>query len=1498
MADIAPLGFSVDTKPLADASDQADTTAKSLMGVADAADKVSDSVAKAGDKAKDSAEGAKKLAEAHKDAAGAMKQTAEQAKQNADNQAAWAAKVAASKDPLTAYKAELLLTNKEMVGYVSTHDKLMAAQAKTGASTNSLEKDLKLIATTLDPTVTKMLKLGEAIKANERLLASGGVGLKQYRENAKALYDELNRLQNAPLPGEAKGHGPNGSQRHNSFLGEIGRAFTYGIPRFGREARHLVYSAENEASGGTLGGGIMGFGKLALGAGVGMIGAEALQMVMKLPAEMAKAEDEAERLKRQLSSLDAGSLEHVEEMASDMSVSLKGAANAMMDFHGAMMRVQADAATQDKVFTSVLAAGRIGGLDENARFASAKTVASLSNKPQVSGSDIFDLSSSNPELAKAAATGMGTDVKGLQLLASTGQLSGKQLFDALVKMNTVLEEQNAKLPANAEEMRQKTKDAWEKVEASIGDPIPDFFRSLGLKIAHGIAYLTSSGNGLPDGARVGSVTTKVPEAVSPGAKALADAGPLIEKYGSYQTGQRGMSADLKLANDAIAAGEKNWKTLTASEKQSVETFKEYRREIQAGMAEQQTPFKQLTDQVNDLSEAMGHGSGGLIDVWTQALGVQREQERIGHGVVGTLDEIVQRLIRIRQLEAERDLGSKIGEAGIVQNQLDTLTQQGGGGDQLRMQADTEAATYAFQKFGDAVNQNTDFVKRYADALYRLKLLQRDLADEATAYSTSAQASDLHDTANMRMDGASESQIQQFTVQRAAERMAAQKTQQGASAQQGVTIPGTAATPSGPLNLSAGVIAGERTPDGRRSNKGAWGQMQVLDSTAQKPGYGVTPARNDTMAEYNRVGADYIKALNQLYGDPKKAFAAYNAGVGNVNKAVHSGGDEWLSHMSKDVQQYVDRAMKAAGGGTGTPGTPSVTTPGQAAIPAGLSPAAKAQIEAATFLQNEQFRSSASQRIAGVNNESNNAQGIYQDEYSKEAVNTGLLAATAQNDKLRIQAAQLELRVQEARRAAPEDLKGAAEAAERRKSAAEVELKEAQLHGAHHDEQQQMQQAYKMMLLSSDQARIQNRLYQERQKMLDANIDANSTIGQQLLAQAEALERQGIAFDKVAAKMAGVRDGIHTLTSDIGDAWANMFGEMERHGKLKVKTLLRGIEDGFYGMLDHVQKSLIIDPLMNTVEQKLQGAAGGLFGKIFGKALPGANKASGAGASDSMEGLATAANDAAAALEGLAGGVGGGDEFTKLLTNFDDLGDGINAATGCFGKAGSTVFDWSNELGGTIPKLGTFGNGLLGLLEKITGIGGGGGGGLLESFAKNLLGSIGGSSLSGMMNFSGAGSATAGSFDFSGQSFNSSSMMDFSGYGGGSANGNAFGPMGVIPFATGGIVNTPTRMGNMGLAGEGPGLYEGILPLRRGPDGKLGVSAHGGGGGGGGNTTVVVNDYRGTQAEPVEVQQRDTGDGTRTIQVTLRDTQRSNLRGGQVDADMSASYGIRRPAQRR
>lgn len=72
---------------------------------------------------------------------------------------------------------------------------------------------------------------------------------------------------------------------------------------------------------------------------------------------------------------------------------------------------------------------------------------------------------------------------------------------------------------------------------------------------------------------------------------------------------------------------------------------------------------------------------------------------------------------------------------------------------------------------------------------------------------------------------------------------------------------------------------------------------------------------------------------------------------------------------------------------------------------------------------------------------------------------------------------------------------------------------------------------------------------------------------------------------------------------------------------------------------------------------------------------------------------------------------------------------------------------------------------------------------------------------------------------------------------GFADGGAFTQGRVMPFAQGGLVSSPTRFPMRGVAGlMGEAGPEAIMPLTRGPDGKLGVRAAGGGG----TVTVVMN----------------------------------------------------------
>ncbi len=71
--------------------------------------------------------------------------------------------------------------------------------------------------------------------------------------------------------------------------------------------------------------------------------------------------------------------------------------------------------------------------------------------------------------------------------------------------------------------------------------------------------------------------------------------------------------------------------------------------------------------------------------------------------------------------------------------------------------------------------------------------------------------------------------------------------------------------------------------------GASGAMQTMPGTLQNPGFGVQPAQDpNNPAEKQRVGVDYLGAMQQRYGNDADALTAYNWGPGNTDKWIAGG----------------------------------------------------------------------------------------------------------------------------------------------------------------------------------------------------------------------------------------------------------------------------------------------------------------------------------------------------------------------------------------------------------------------------------------------------------------------------------------------------------------------------------------------------------------------------------------------------------------------------------
>lgn len=115
-----------------------------------------------------------------------------------------------------------------------------------------------------------------------------------------------------------------------------------------------------------------------------------------------------------------------------------------------------------------------------------------------------------------------------------------------------------------------------------------------------------------------------------------------------------------------------------------------------------------------------------------------------------------------------------------------------------------------------------------------------------------------------------------------------------------------------------------------SPKGARGRMQVMPGTGRDPGYGIRPW-DGTDADNVRFGTEYLGKMMELYNnDPAKAWAAYNAGPGALDKSIKANGANWLAGMPKETRDYVRKNVTALGGDGKSP-MPTDTSAGLSSL---------------------------------------------------------------------------------------------------------------------------------------------------------------------------------------------------------------------------------------------------------------------------------------------------------------------------------------------------------------------------------------------------------------------------------------------------------------------------------------------------------------------------------------------------------------------------------------
>lgn len=183
--------------------------------------------------------------------------------------------------------------------------------------------------------------------------------------------------------------------------------------------------------------------------------------------------------------------------------------------------------------------------------------------------------------------------------------------------------------------------------------------------------------------------------------------------------------------------------------------------------------------------------------------------------------------------------------------------------------------------------------------------------------------------------------------------------QGTGKPTGKEAPATAPTTGTgitPANIATVESGGDATAV---SPKGARGVMQVMPNTQKDPGFGVTPAKDDSPAELQRVGEDYYAAMQKRYGNDTLAAIAYNMGPGATDDWLSKGAD--FNKLPAETQAYIGKVNLANAMSTRQPAAPAAAP---APVVSGVSGAARTR-EAVEKAGQEKFAQKSAEDYAGM-----------------------------------------------------------------------------------------------------------------------------------------------------------------------------------------------------------------------------------------------------------------------------------------------------------------------------------------------------------------------------------------------------------------------------------------------------------------------------------------------------------------------------------------------------
>jgi tape measure domain-containing protein len=1482
MSDLAALGFSADTSGLKQIQADGEAAASTLIKVADGTDKVNASADTLGKSAKGVAEDVKKITEATAEhgksadaAAKATKGAAEGTTAHGD-----AAKKAAESVNASAAANESLAKSLGAIAQMQA-DGQRAATAwhgalDTTAAKNAANAQAAITHANAVDTQTKSIKaLTAATVEHARQAALPSPGPAPVTAPAAAPVTITQTAGGghwthtpAQVAVRAYGLGAGNPIKDAFYGGRIGAREAMGTAPQGsvdeywqavrdrqEQLRMLrerdnghggsehgpLYEAERAAQrkGGVIGQAIHGIRDgISEGSGIGRIveggvagaagflaaGAveKGVEAVHELYEEIKKAGEEADAMGRKWEGFGKGEevIGRIRDAAMQTGASFKNMSDEMAMLEEQFTRFQSNT-SQNLVLDKSLrmAVTNSGGSEANAS-AFVKQTAPLFDKLRVTSADITNMNSAAPGSADEIAKqlGIGGGENGLKQAAANGQVTGEAFGQAWVKAYGDELSKSKALGTTLEQSENKANASADKLNEGIARVLN--LRSL-LTGAQGLAsdanlwladHLPGAGAAKEreeQEEREKKKAVPKPNVNTKLAEENANNDTNYSRYATTSTQREDAQKDLASIDTQIAHLLAAGDALDSVSRKSLANLQQWRKEAVRMAKGPVTAFQQLTKETQAFAGALEMGGGGAADMWKQAASLAEQQRRMVGAASKDAKDFLLILQQQRRLEGEKEIqdnSARATQQGVLAH---NIAAGGTHGDDLRIQADAEAATWRFQKFGETIKDNDEIVTKYADGLYKLKLALRDVSDasEAKSMKRDAEATSASNdvlaaggTREAAARAARDVKDRYFEQDRNTRAVAATKdatyTVKGdgsdpvaATPQPRATAPAPApstsrrdtwmkaiggAEPSATTGLTPEQEATWRRmiqmeSSGRPGIVGpatkwgnALGMTQLLPSTARGVARDIgIPYRADLMTSKTAEGAAYQERLGRSYF--KQGLDRYHGDPAMASMFYHGGPDQ--KQWGPITRDYAARAT-----GKGSVGVPAnddagsvdqvITLKGSPGRAAGPSAENKDAIAARRAQEDAADNSPLSAALGQLKRENNDAPSAI------AAISTGSVRAVKDDE--------LDRKISDIRDAysSPGQEKNRDELIQQTKIAAEMERQRtaATEIGKLRSDQQSLESEYSLLKYSGDELKVQTELLREKNKLIAQGVDLNGADGKRIMAETESNARKNVKNDKAANIIKGAKDDWSDAAKGMGSSIESALNTAFTKGSGAGKAMLEGLGDTAMKLLDKIFEAAVVNPLVNAISN------------VGGSAI-------------------------SKALSGLMGG----------------------------GPAANVGGDFS---------------------------------GISGASASSLT-----SSVSAMPSFSSA-----------------------------SANGNVFGEHGLVPFALGGTTyKTPTRLamanGGTALVGEAGGDGEAVMPLKRGADGRLGVASSGGGSSG--PTNVTIHDQRGSSnAEPIKVQERQTSDGKRHLEIMVRDTVKAQTRGGAFDSDNEAQYGIKRTVARR